>query len=189
MLELLLRECVGVQHALRQFLAVRRGRVTNRVREVRPGHGPGRVSALLGDVAFDSDGPVLTRLGELFAGDIADDLDDAGMGHYVNHASGCAGRENLAIFTVGDKGGNVDAGDLLPEVPRLAENGREIGVITDGQFTVFGPGQIVGDEGGWIPERLEGILEIGEGGVVGAPGEWLGGCGGAGLWGFRDRCP
>lgn len=124
-----------------------------------------------GDVAVDSDGPAPGRLGELFAGKIADDLDeglwllpfeqvtavgkldDAGVGHYINHASGYAGRENLAVFTVGDKGGNVDAGDLLPEVPRLAEDGREIGVITGGQFTVFGPVQIVGDEGGWIPER------------------------------------
>jgi hypothetical protein len=70
---------------------------------------------------------MLTRLGELFAVEFADDFDealgllpfeqmaavgkfdDAGVGHYVDHANGYAGREDLAVFPVGNKGGNVDA--------------------------------------------------------------------------------
>ncbi len=159
-------------------------------------YGPG-VFALLKNAAADSDLPALSQLGELVSDEVADDLDEAirllplkqvaasrefdhaGVGHGLDHPGGHAGRENVAEFSMGYKGGNVNAGDLIPEIPGTVEDIKEPGIVSDGQTEAIGPAQVVGDESSWIAECLWGVFEMGVGGVVGMPRERLGGSGGS----------
>ena len=97
------------------------------------------------------------------------EFDDAGIGHHLDHPRRDFGGEDVAVLTVRYEGGDVDASDVLPEIPGAAQNREEVWIETDDQAAVLGPAQVVGDEGFRIAEGLRGVFVVGEGGGVGVP--------------------